>query len=89
MYGTERQLTEEISDELADQWEAMVEEAERDLGPVQVRLRWHRPEIEVIKRAAARWGISYQAYIRRAAFRQALADLGATEDRGAVSRPGG
>jgi len=34
---------------------------------------------EVIKRAAARFGIPYQTYMKQAAFRQALADLKAAE----------
>jgi predicted DNA binding CopG/RHH family protein len=84
-YGENRSV-EEVSDELADQWEAMVEEAERDLGDVWVRLRWHQTEIEVIKRAASRCGIPYQAYIRRAAFRQALTDLKVNDDTVPVAR---
>lgn len=34
--GFERRLVEEISDELADQWEAMVEEADRGLNHLDV-----------------------------------------------------
>jgi predicted DNA binding CopG/RHH family protein len=82
----ENRSIEEISDELADQWEAMIEGAERDLGEMQVRLRWHRPEIEVIKRVASRCGVPYQTYLRTAAFRQALADLQVTEAWIVVSR---
>lgn len=83
--GIERPSIEEIDDELADRWEAMVEEADSDLREARIRLRWHQPELEVIKRAATRCGVSYQRYIRRAAFRQALADLKSTEGEPVVS----
>lgn len=76
----ERRSVEEVDDDLAEQWETMIEEADRELGEVETHLRWQQPDIEVIKRAAARCGISYQTYIRRAAFRQALTDLKATEN---------
>lgn len=84
--GIDRHSVEEIDDELAERWEAMVEEADRELVEVEIHLRWHQPEIEVIERAAARCGIPYQTYIRRTAFRQALADLETPGDPVAVPR---
>ena len=53
-------LIEEISEELAGQWESMIEDAEQDIHEVRLRMRWPGPQLEVIKQAA---------------FRQALADL--------------
>jgi predicted DNA binding CopG/RHH family protein len=80
---------QEVSDELAAQWEEMVDEADRELGEVRIRLRWPQPEINLIRQAAARGGIPYQTYIRQAAVRQALVDLKDTEDHVAVSSPKG
>ena len=75
-------LVEEISDELANEWERIIEEAEQNIREVRVSMRWLKPEVDVIKRAAARLGISYHTYVKQAAFKQALADLKESEVRG-------
>jgi hypothetical protein len=46
---SEELSVEEISDELADQWEAMIEEAERELNEVRTRLQKDQPEKESVK----------------------------------------
>ena len=77
---------EEIDDELGDQWERMVENAERDIREVRVSMRWQQPQVDIIRRAAALFGIPYQTYMKQAAFRQALADLQAVQ--AATGEPG-
>ena len=68
-------VTEEVEDALAEQWEAMIDEADQVIGELGLGMRWAGPELAVIKRAAARRGLPYETYIKQAAFRQALADL--------------
>ena len=75
-------LVEEISDELANNWETMIEEAEQNIRDVRVSMRWWKPQMDVVKRAAAQLGIPYHTYIKQAAFRRALADLKGSEVRG-------
>lgn len=70
---------EEIGEDLAESWEQMVEDAEQEIQEVRVSMRWLGPQVTVIKRAAARFGIPYQTYIKHVVFRQALADLKASE----------
>ncbi|HVC32588.1 MAG TPA: hypothetical protein VNL16_03655 [Chloroflexota bacterium] len=65
----------EISEEEDARITGMIEQTERDVEAHRVTLRWERPQIEVIKRAAALYGLPYQSYLKQAAFRQALADL--------------
>jgi predicted DNA binding CopG/RHH family protein len=76
--NTKGPLVEEISEELASRWEGMIEAAEQDTCEVRVSFRWLKPQVDVIKRAAAQFGIPYQTYIKQAIFRQALADLQAS-----------
>jgi len=40
-----------------------------------VTLRWAKPQIDVVKRAAAIMGVPYQTYLKQVVFRQALADI--------------
>jgi predicted DNA binding CopG/RHH family protein len=77
---------EELPDELANSWEKMVAEADADLHDVRVSFRWLKPQVDVIRRAAAQYGIPYQTYIKQAAFRAALADLQAVKMAGEVGR---
>ncbi|TAK36667.1 MAG: hypothetical protein EPO21_02015 [Chloroflexota bacterium] len=69
----------EMSPEQDEQARAMIEQAEEDLGEIRVNMRWGKFQIDAIRRAAARYGMPYQTYIRQAAFRQAVEDLKATE----------
>jgi uncharacterized protein (DUF1778 family) len=59
---------------------AMIEQAERDLAEQRVNMRLGRPQLDVIKRAAAVYGVPYQTYLKEAAFRQAIADLHRAEE---------
>lgn len=80
-------VTEEVSDEIATRWEKMVAEADQDVRDVRVSFRWQKPQLDVIRRAAARFGIPYQTYVKEAAFRQALADLKASEAADELVKP--
>jgi hypothetical protein len=72
-------LVEVVGDDVAEKWERLIEEAEQDIRAARVSLRWLKPQVDVIKQAAAKLGIPYQTYIKHAAFRQALVDLKAGE----------
>ncbi len=66
----------EIDSEDATRAEAAIEQADRDLAEeTRVNMRWSRAQLEVVKRAAALFGIPYQTYVKQAAFRAALDDL--------------
>src|SRR5207247_1694795 len=74
-HRVEGPLVEEIDDELADKWGQMIEQAEREIREIRVSMRWLKPEVDLIKRAAARAGIPYQTYVKQAAIHRALAEL--------------
>ena len=59
----------------------ITEQAEQDIAnEARVNVRWPKVQLEVIKRAAALYGMPYQTYLKQAAFRQALNDLKAASD---------
>ena len=70
---------EEMTDEEAARYTALEEQAERDaereIQAQKVNLRWSKSQIDLIRRAAAIYGIPYQTYLKQAAVRQALADI--------------
>ena len=70
---------EVVADDVAETWERLIEEAEEDVRAARFSMRWLKPQVDVIKQAAAKLGIPYQTYIKQAAFRQALVDLKAGE----------
>lgn len=53
----------------------MIEQADRDVEETRVNMRWRKAQVDVVKRAAARYGMPYQTYVKQAAFRQAVRDL--------------
>ena len=73
----DRVMEDELTSALVTQLEA---EADRDiavnLGSAGVvTLRWAKPQIDVIKRAAAIIGVPYQTYLKQVVFKQAVADI--------------
>ena len=65
----------EMSEEEDALLEAMEEQAERDIAEYRVNMRWSKEQVDLIRRAAAIYGIPYQTYLKQAAVRQAMADL--------------
>ncbi|MGH2459814.1 MAG: hypothetical protein ACRDIY_13215 [Chloroflexota bacterium] len=69
----------EASEEESAWYTAMEEQADRDaereIRQQRVNMRWTKDQVSLIRRAAAVYGIGYQAYIKQAAVRQALNDL--------------
>ena len=66
--------------ELEPKLEAMEAAAELDIAQraaddAVVSFRWGREQVGVVKAAAAARGLPYEAYLRRALFEQAVADL--------------
>lgn len=83
----------EMSEEESAAFTALEEQADRDadqaiaaaaVAKSQVNLRWSREQIDLIRRAAAVYGIPYQTYLKQAAIRQAVADLRSAREVGAV-----
>ena len=69
----------EMGEEEAARFTALEKQADhdaaREVREQRVNLRWSRDQVELIRRAAAIYGITYQTYLKQAAVRQALADL--------------
>ena len=66
----------------------LVEQAEKDItNEARVNLRWPNAQLDVIKHAAALYGMPYQTYLKQAAFRQALTDLDAVKDATVTTAP--
>lgn len=65
----------EMSEEEDALFKAMEEQAERDIAEYRVNMRWSKEQVDLIRRAAAIYGIPYQTYLKQAAVRQAMADL--------------
>ncbi|HVC32351.1 MAG TPA: hypothetical protein VNL16_02455 [Chloroflexota bacterium] len=65
----------EISPEEDAQLRAMIDQAEKDIVELRVNLRWHKLQLDTVKKAAALYDMPYQTYVKAAAYRQALADL--------------
>jgi len=54
----------------------MIDEAEEDFAQQErIHIRWSRPQLEVVRRAAQAHGMSLGTYVKMAAFRQAVQDL--------------
>ena len=50
-------------------------DAEREIKEHRVSLRWTKAQVDLVRTAAAIYGITYQTDLKQAAVRQALADL--------------
>jgi len=61
------------------------EQADRDVASMNVNFRWGREQVAIVKRAAARFGIPYQTYLKQVVLKQAVADLQALESAAAGS----
>ena len=69
--GESRRVTE-----LEDYFDAkLAEEVGEPVETHTTTVRWSARQLAAIKRAAARFGMPYQTYVKDAAFRRALQDL--------------
>ena len=71
----------DISPEEAERIGDMQDQAARDAdeGLTMIAIRWGRPQLRMIKRAAELRGVPYQIYIRNAAWELARHDLESAE----------
>lgn len=64
--------------EFTDAQEAEIERqmalAEQE-DDVRVNFRWRKAALDTVKQAAEQMGLGYQAYLKQAAYRQAIEDL--------------
>ncbi len=65
----------ELSPEQEAEAEQQIAQAAQSTDDLRVTIRWGRDQLTTVRRAAARYGLPYQTYIKEAAFRLALADL--------------
>jgi len=78
----DRVLEDEATSELVTRLEA---EADREIMAATVTLRWAKPQIDVVKSAAAIMGVPYQTYLKQVAFKQAVADI--EQSKRALAKP--
>ncbi len=56
---------------------------EEDPGvPISTALRWRKPQLDIVRRAARLAGVPYQAYLKQAAIKCAIEDLRAAREAG-------
>lgn len=65
----------EVSQDIADDAERRIAQAERDLEEARVNFRWGKEQVQLVKKVADAMGVPYQTYIKQVIYRQALADL--------------
>jgi predicted DNA binding CopG/RHH family protein len=78
----------ELDEESHERAAGAIEQAEREIAELQavrVNFRWGRPQLALIKRAAALHGVPYQTYLKQVTMRQALTDLKDAAEAGVVS----
>jgi predicted DNA binding CopG/RHH family protein len=74
----------ELSPEEDEHAQQAIEQAEHDiaeLDEVRVNFRWGRAQLDLVKRAAASYGVPYQTYLKMVVLRAAQADLEQTTAR--------
>lgn len=79
---------EDLAPEVDAKARAMIAQADQDIAAARVNFRWGRPQVDIVKRAAALTGVPYQTYIKQVVFRRALADLTAAKKLAKVSKRG-
>jgi hypothetical protein len=65
----------ELAPEEAAKAERLISVAESERAQMHVTLRWGRTQLDIVRRASQLYGMPYQAYVKQAAFRQAVIDL--------------
>jgi predicted DNA binding CopG/RHH family protein len=71
------EMDEEESERFTEMERQADLDAERAIDEQREGPRWSPEQVELIRRAAAVYGIPYRSYLKQAAVRQALADLNA------------
>lgn len=66
---------QELTPELDEKINVMIEEADKEFLDSRVNMRWPQKQLEIAKKAASLVGIPYQIYIRDSVFRRAMEDL--------------
>lgn len=61
--------------EVSDLVSRLEAEADSQVAPRSITLRWGERQIAVVKRAAAILGVPYQTYLKQVVFRQAIEDI--------------
>ncbi len=61
--------------EVSDLVSRLEAEADSQVVPRSITLRWGDRQIAVVKRAAAILGVPYQTYLKQVVFRQAIEDI--------------
>ena len=75
IYGEPVEMDDEESARFTELERQADLDAEREIREHRVSLRWTKDQVDLVRKAAAIYGITYKIYLKRAAVRQALADL--------------
>ena len=66
---------QELSPELDEKINLMIEQADKEFLESRVNMRWPQKQLDIAKKAASLVGIPYQIYIRDRIFRCAMEDI--------------
>jgi predicted DNA binding CopG/RHH family protein len=72
----------ELSPEESAKLERQIEKADSERDDAPVTMRWRRPQLEIVRRAARLAGVPYQTYLKQVAVQRAIEDLRAAREAG-------
>ena len=52
-----------------------IKEADEEIEPMRMQIRWGKKQVSLVKKAAVLMGIPYQTYVKQALFHQAVEDI--------------
>ena len=66
---------QELTPELDNKINAMIEQADKEFEEARVNIRWQKQQLDLVKKAASLIGIPYQIYIKDIVFRKSVEDI--------------
>ena len=66
---------QELTPELEEKINLMIEQADKEILEARVNIRWQKQQLDLVKKAASLIGIPYQIYIKDIVFRKSIEDI--------------
>lgn len=66
---------QELTPELDEKINLMIEQADKEILEARVNIRWQKQQLDLVKKAASLIGIPYQIYIKDIVFRKSIEDI--------------
>lgn len=66
---------QELTHELDEKINLMIEQADKEILEARVNIRWQKQQLDLVKKAASLIGIPYQIYIKDIVFRKSIEDI--------------